>query len=156
MFNKILRFIINSFWNFIYPELTDKQVSQEMSLCKTPFQLETYLCSRGFKWASDGLNFSLETDSFEKPSQVLSRKWANCSGFLRLYSYFFDLNRIKHKEILLYSTKTKLWHYINIFEYEGKNYQQSNISLTEIINFDKLWQEWKDKGYDRKAVDIDD
>jgi len=154
MINKILRFVVNSFWNLIYPELSDKEVEGIYSLCKTPFQFEVYLCSHGFNWASDGLNFNILTDSFEKPSQVLSRKWANCSGFLRLYSVLFDKLGIKHKETLLLHSDGMRWHYINIFQYEGKFYQQSNIALTEITNFGKLWQEWKDKGYTKRMVDL--
>ena len=154
MINKILRFVINSFWNFIYPELSEKEVEEIYSLCKTPFQLEVYLCSHGFKWASDGLNFNILSDSFEKPSQVLSRKWANCSGFLRLYSTLFDKIGIKHKEILLIHSDKIQWHYINIFQYDGKFYQQSNIALTEITSFDKLWQEWKEKGYGKRTVNL--
>ena len=154
MINKILRNIVNWFWNFIYPELSNKEVEEIYSICKTPFQLETYLCSHGFKWASDGLNFSIETDSFERPNQLLSRKWGNCSGFLRLYSEFFDRIGVKHEEIMLLNTLDKSWHYINIFEFENKYYMQSNISLTEADNFDKIWEYWKTKGYDKKLINI--
>lgn len=154
MFNRILRFIINSFWNFIYPEWTDAEVKAVYDSMSNQFELTQYLISNGFTWNNDGLNANYYTDSYERPGQVLARKFANCTGFLRLYSEFMQYHKCVDyfEEIMLFHEDSYRWHAIIVMYDRGVCYYQSNINVSQIDSKQQILDYYKEKGHIKHEI----
>ena len=99
MIKKLWLSIVNAFWNFFYEELSDAQVHEFYDKFSNYFELAQYLQANGFEWKSDSMNLLpiYKLDSFERPNQVLARRWANCSGYMRLFSDFIRYKRCADK-----------------------------------------------------------
>ena len=89
----MLKWLINKYWNWRYPEWTRGQVKELFkSFNGNMWALQEYLRNNGFKWGSDGLNISRYTDTFARPEQVLARKFGNCGDYMRLYEEFIKFS----------------------------------------------------------------
>jgi len=151
MVKKIMLWIVNTFWNFIYPEWTDAEVKAFYDKFSNYFELALYLQTYGFKYKPDGMNVLPihRLDTFARPSQVLARKMYNCSDAMRLISEFIRYKKCADsiEEIFLYNGEIGNWHYIMIISDRGKQYIQSNIfvnaltpeSMAEYKNDYKHW-----------------
>lgn len=136
----MLKWIINKFWDFWYPEWTDKQVQEYFAQFKDINDFRQDLINKNFKWASDGLNFSMLFDTFERPNQVLARQWANCGGFMRLFEAYIKSgndNSIKGYTQFELKANDGKWHYIMaIKKNDGEIFTQSNLNFLFLSNRD--------------------
>lgn len=112
---------INFFWRQIYGELTTVEKEAFYDSINSLFELINYLKLNNFKWASDGLNFQIDVDTFERPEQVLARKWANCGGFMRLYEDFIKYKFSKGFLMAFSYRQYELrgsynWHYVMLID----------------------------------------
>lgn len=132
----MLKKIINLYWRMIYGEWTPEQVREFMGRFDTVSGFQTWLVDQGFKWRSDGLNFSIQTDTFERPEQVLARKWANCGGFMRLFETFIKL-RSAASEYTQYeiSNSEGRWHYVMFFKIGDQWHCQSNLNIFPALHY---------------------
>ena len=126
----MLKWLINKYWNWRYPEWTDQQVQEYFAQFKSITDLRQDLVNKDFKWSSDGLNFSKSFDTFERPNQVLARQWANCGGFMRLFEAYIKSgndNSIKSYTQFELISGFK-WHYVmTIVKKDGEIMTQSNL-----------------------------
>lgn len=133
MIKKIWLTIVNFYWSIRYPEWTDVQVKALFDSLNDHYDLVLYLKNNSFVWNSDGMNFSKEMDTFERPSQVLARKFANCSGFLRLFAEYIKYKRCadRTEEYVLYNDDILFgkWHYITYIYANGEKYIQNNMNI---------------------------
>lgn len=129
----MIKKLIRWFWNLIYGELDEVEVKQFFDRFANVFELSNYLMANGYEWRSDGENILpyYKFDGFERPGQVLARKWANCSGWLRLYSEFIRYKRCADRleECLLHNGTIGAWHYVMLIQDCGITYIQSNMSV---------------------------
>ena len=128
----MLKWLINKYWNWRYPEWTDQQVQEYFAQFKSITDLRQDLVNKDFKWSSDGLNFSKSFDTFERPNQVLARQWANCGGFMRLFEAYIKSgndNSIKSYSQFELINDYK-WHYVmTITKKDGEIFTQSNLTF---------------------------
>lgn len=137
----MLKKIINWYWNLKYPELSDAQVKEFFNLFYTPMQMSEFLQANGFVWASDGLNWSRWTDTFERPGQVLARKFANCGGYMRLFKEFCLYRGYSVAEYELINHGFD-YHYSSCVEKDGDFFMQSNLNIHKIADeahFRSVW-----------------
>lgn len=130
----MLKLIVNFWWRLIYGEWSDERVAAYFENFHNIIELQMGLAAAGFRWRSDGLNFSIDTDTFERPGQVLARGWANCGGYMRLFEAYIKASGSASAYTQYELTSDSgAWHYISIIEYKGGNHLQSNIQITELI-----------------------
>lgn len=138
-----LQKLINFIWRLIYGEWDEARQAELFSRFATIFDFQTWLVSNGFKWRSDGLNFSIETDTFERPGQVLARGWANCGGFMRLFEAYIKATGAVDEYVQFELTApAKIlgvipwtrWHYVSAFRIGAWWYVQSNLAFLAIVN----------------------
>lgn len=129
----MLKTIINFWWRIWYGEWSDARVKAYFDRFRNIFELRQALENEGFQWQSDGLNFSIQTDTFERPGQVLARKWANCGGFMRLFEAYIKYKNdgvIFYEQFEMSTRDRKKWHYVMLFQIEdGRYYLQTNNDI---------------------------
>jgi len=156
MIKKLWLSIVNAFWNFFYEELSDAQVHELYDKFSNYFELAQYLQANGFEWKSDSMNLLpiYKLDSFERPNQVLARRWANCSGYMRLFSDFIRYKRCADKveECLLHNGAIGEYHYVCMIQDRGVVYLQSNMGVSVL---DKpLLEYYKGKYHFQELIDV--
>lgn len=147
----MLKWLINTYWNWRYPEWTRSQVENYFAKFNgSIWLLNDDLVSQGFKWASDGLNFSILTDTFARPEQVLARKFGNCGDYMRLYEEFIKYSGCARKYVQYEFTCDDAlnYHYAALIDLNnGQQICQSNLSLLESYTFSIL-----SNGYDNVKI----
>lgn len=113
------------FWNVVYGEWTKEQKEKLYNDLADVTELEQYLCNSGFEWQSDGLNWNISMDTFERPERLLSRRFGNCGDFMRLYEDFLKF-KSKGRYTQYELRAGYLWHYVSVIN--GKLFQ-TNIKL---------------------------
>lgn len=149
----MLKWIINKFWAWRYPEWTRSQVEEYFKQCNGNIWLfQNKLIGDNIKWDSDGLNFSRYTDTFARPEQMLARKFGNCGDFMRLFEEFIKYSGCATKYIQYEMTNdySPKYHYAMVITMSnGETLLQSNLSL---LNEEVL--KILSDGYDNvKAID---
>ena len=142
----MLKKLINWYWNIRYPELSTEQVNKVFDQFDSIQEFASFLKAAGFKWSSDGLNFCQATDTFERPGQVLARRFANCGGYMRLFKEF-----CLYKGFYDYLAEYELtdgvirnrWHYISVIVHNGKIFSQSNMDILEFPTDDHIVDFWR-------------
>lgn len=143
--------IVNWFWNIFYPEWTEAEVYAFYDQFSNYFELALYLQVNKFTYKPDGMNLLpiYRIDTFARPSQVLARKFYNCSDMERLFSEFIRYKRCadSFEEILLHNGEIGNWHYILIINDRGKQYIQSNIFVNpltpeQIAEYKSEYKHW--------------
>jgi hypothetical protein len=155
MIKKIWLYIVNTWWNFFYEELSEAQVHEFYDKFSNYFELSAYLKANGYEWGSDGMNILpyYKADSFERPGQVLARKFANCSGWMRMFSSFIRYKKCADKveECLLHNGAIGDYHYVCMIQDRGVVYLQSNMNVSVL---DKpLLEYYKDKYHFQELID---
>lgn len=142
----MLKWLINKYWNWRYPEWTRGQVEELFKRFNGDiFAFHEYLKDNGFKWGSDGLNISRYTDTFARPEQVLARKFGNCGDYMRLYEEFIKFSGCAKKYVQYEMTKDNSfdYHYVMLITLNNDDkILQSNLSLLSEIAFEILSQDY--------------
>lgn len=144
--------LINFYWNRRYPELNNEEVKVIFEKHQSIIGFATYLYVEKFTYNHDGLNYTYILDTFERPNQVLARKFANCSGYMRLWQDYVEYMR-NADEIIQYDMNNgwqwKLnplggqWHYISFIRVDNKWYLQSNVNIIEIASPESTLEVYK-------------
>ena len=125
--------VVNWFWAQSCPEWTDAQVKEFFDQFSNHFELANYLAANKFTWNSDGMNILPvhALDTYERPSQLLARKFGNCTGYLRLFSEFIKYKRCADsmEEYLMHNGEIGSWHAIIVIQSNGIVYYQSNMNV---------------------------
>ena len=155
MIKKIMLKIVNWFWNIIYPEWSLTQVKEFYDKFSNYFELSAYLLANGFTYNADGMNILpiYRLDTFARPSQVLARKFGNCSDYMRLFSEFirYKICADEFEELFLHNGEIGNWHYILKINDRNITYLQSNMHVG--LATTEAWNEYK---IEYKHIDIID
>lgn len=149
--------LVNWYWNLRYPELSQAQVEKAFDCFEDIEQFSTFLKAAGFKWSSDGLNYTQLTDTFERPGQVLSRKFANCGGYMRLFKEF-----CKHRKCFISLVEYELtdgplknrWHYVSLIETDQGIFSQSNMDILKFDDYAKFDDFWATKYKKMRIINV--
>ena len=146
----MLKWLINKYWNWRYPEWSDDMVKEYFDKCNNNIWLfQNKLIEHSFKWHSDGLNFSIYTDTFARPNQVLARKFGNCGDYMRLFEVFIKYTKCatRYAQYELTCDDKFNYHYTMIvWLKDGNIITQSNLQLlseeafkTISKDYDNVW-----------------
>lgn len=154
MINKIIRFFVNTYWKIRYGEWSDAKVKDLFDNLSNQQELSNWLVLEGFKWDIDGTNFSIWTDSYARPGQILARKFGNCTDFGRLYSEFIKYKQTAEyiEEIMFSNDLADKWHFVIAIKDRGKWYVQSNLTVSEVENKESIYKFYNEQGFSRYEI----
>lgn len=121
-----------------YGRWSEQKKNELYIMLHTVEDLAAWLKDNGYKWGSDGLNFSIQTDTFARPEDVLARGFGNCGDFMRLFEDFIKYKNSQGVYVadsyLQYelTDANENWHYVMIIKRSGEFMLQSNGSITVI------------------------